>query len=283
MFKGTHVIGTRDYEKDVRLIDEQERVREEMRAELSKMRLAQRRGEIDDLTKPESRTPRYRELEARFDSLVAEQRANMIKNEFELVLQKNGATMINAFTMRGHDRLLRDPAGEQARAVVLDRGRPAQEPRVPRVLLGARRGLRGAAPRPRVHAHRQVRRVPQRHLLGREPLLLGRHRLAERPGEHHQGPGRRLLRDLLRAAEPDRHADRRLRPEGGAGAGREVPRLDPAGDEARPRDDHRPRSRRSPRSASTPRPRPTRPPTCAGTRWPSCTRTSRRCSRSPSC
>jgi len=98
MFKGTHVIGTRDYAKDVRLIDEQERVREEMRAELSKMRLAQRRGEIEDMTKPESRTPRYRELEVRFDSLVAEQRANMIKNEFNLVLQRNGATGINAFT-----------------------------------------------------------------------------------------------------------------------------------------------------------------------------------------
>jgi predicted Zn-dependent peptidase len=99
MFKGTHVIGTRDYAKDVALIEEQERVREEMRAELSKMRLAQRRGEIEDLTKPESRTPRYRELEVRFDSLVAAQRANMIKNEFNLVLQRNGATGINAFTM----------------------------------------------------------------------------------------------------------------------------------------------------------------------------------------
>ena len=98
MFKGTHVIGTRDYEKDVRLIEEQERLREEMRAELSKMRLAQRRGEIEDMTKPEARTPRYRELEARFDALVAEQRANMVKNEFNLILQRNGGTMINAFT-----------------------------------------------------------------------------------------------------------------------------------------------------------------------------------------
>jgi predicted Zn-dependent peptidase len=98
MFKGTHVIGTRDYAKDVRLIDEQELVRGEMRTELSKMRLAQRRGEIEDLTKPESRTPRYRELEVRFDSLVTEQRTNMIKNEFNLVLQRNGATGINAFT-----------------------------------------------------------------------------------------------------------------------------------------------------------------------------------------
>jgi predicted Zn-dependent peptidase len=98
MFKGTHVIGTRDYAKDVRLIEEQELVREEMRGELSKMRLAQRRGEIEDITKPESRTPRYRELEVRFDSLVTQQRANMIKNEFNLVLQRNGATGINAFT-----------------------------------------------------------------------------------------------------------------------------------------------------------------------------------------
>src|SRR5512136_39656 len=46
MFKGTHVIGTRDYEKDVRLIEEQERLQDEMRAELSRMRDAQRRGEI---------------------------------------------------------------------------------------------------------------------------------------------------------------------------------------------------------------------------------------------
>lgn len=98
MFKGTHVVGTRDYEKDERLIEEQETVREEMRAELTKMRMAQRRGELEDMTRPEARTPRYRELEARFDELVAEQRANMVKNEFNLILQRNGGTMINAFT-----------------------------------------------------------------------------------------------------------------------------------------------------------------------------------------
>jgi predicted Zn-dependent peptidase len=98
MFKGSHVIGTRDYEKDVRLIDEQERVQDEMRAEMSKMREARRRGEIDDITKPEARTPRYVQLEARFDSLVAAQRENMVKNEFDLTLQKNGGTFVNAFT-----------------------------------------------------------------------------------------------------------------------------------------------------------------------------------------
>jgi len=98
MFKGTHVIGTRDYTLDAQLIDQQEAVMEEMRAEISKLRAAYRRGEIDDITKPEAKTPRMKQLEAQFDSLVAKQRANMIKNEFDLVLQKNGASRINAFT-----------------------------------------------------------------------------------------------------------------------------------------------------------------------------------------
>lgn len=98
MFKGTHVIGTRDYDKDVRLIEEQERVQDQMRAELSKMRAEQRMGEIADMTRPEAKTERYKQLEARFDSLVAEQRANMVKNEYDRILSKNGATVTNAFT-----------------------------------------------------------------------------------------------------------------------------------------------------------------------------------------
>jgi predicted Zn-dependent peptidase len=98
MFKGTHVIGTRDYAKDERLIDEQERVQDQIRGELSLMRAAQRRGELEDMTKPEAKTERYKQLEARFDSLVVEQRANMVKNEFDLTMSKNGATGMNAFT-----------------------------------------------------------------------------------------------------------------------------------------------------------------------------------------
>ncbi len=69
-----------------------------MRAELSAMRAAQRRGDIEDMTRPEAKTPRYLQLEAQFDSLVTAQRANMVKNEFDLILQQNGATFINAFT-----------------------------------------------------------------------------------------------------------------------------------------------------------------------------------------
>src|SRR5262245_62331822 len=63
MFKGTPTIGTKNYKKDLQIIVEQEKLRDEMRKEEVKMRAAYRRGEIDDLQKPESKTPRYRELE----------------------------------------------------------------------------------------------------------------------------------------------------------------------------------------------------------------------------
>jgi predicted Zn-dependent peptidase len=71
---------------------------EAMRAEISGLRAAYRRGDIDDITRPEAKTPRMKELEVQFDSLVAKQRQNMIKNEFDLVIQKNGGSRINAFT-----------------------------------------------------------------------------------------------------------------------------------------------------------------------------------------
>ncbi|HRY45206.1 MAG TPA: pitrilysin family protein, partial [Thermoanaerobaculia bacterium] len=70
----------------------------EMRAEESKMRAAWRRGEVDDLMKPENKTARYKELEAKFDALVKEQRDLLVKNEFDRIYTKNGASGMNAFT-----------------------------------------------------------------------------------------------------------------------------------------------------------------------------------------
>jgi predicted Zn-dependent peptidase len=98
MFKGTKTIGTKDYGLDERLIAEQEELQAQMRSEMLAQRDALRRGEIEDITAPEAKTPRYRALEARFDSLVALQRENMIKNEYDLVMQRNGGSRVNAFT-----------------------------------------------------------------------------------------------------------------------------------------------------------------------------------------
>ena len=62
------------------------------------MRAALRRGEIDDVTKPESKTSRYKELEKEFDALVKEQRDLLVKNEFDRIYTKQGASGMNAST-----------------------------------------------------------------------------------------------------------------------------------------------------------------------------------------
>ncbi|MFN2385196.1 MAG: M16 family metallopeptidase [Thermoanaerobaculia bacterium] len=98
MFKGTPTLGTKDYKKDLAIIAEQERLRTEMRKEESKMRAAYRRGEIDDLMKPENKTARLKELEKAFDKTIEEQRKVLVKNEFDRVYTDAGGSQMNAFT-----------------------------------------------------------------------------------------------------------------------------------------------------------------------------------------
>jgi len=98
MFKGTPTIGTKDYQKDMEIIAAQERVRDEMRQEDRKMRAEYRRGAIDDLLKPENKTARYLELDKEFAKLITEQRAILVKNEFDRIYSGAGGSSMNAFT-----------------------------------------------------------------------------------------------------------------------------------------------------------------------------------------
>lgn len=98
MFKGTPTIGTKDYSKDLRIIAEQEQVRDEMRREESKLRAAYRRGEIDDVLKPENRTERLKELDKTFAELIARQREILVNNEFDRIYTTAGGSGMNAFT-----------------------------------------------------------------------------------------------------------------------------------------------------------------------------------------
>jgi len=98
MFKGTRTIGTKNIDEDLRLIEEQEKIREGMRAEMAVMREKLRRGEIDDLQKPESWTERYRELDKRFDALVQKQRETIVKDQLDQIYTNNGGEALNAFT-----------------------------------------------------------------------------------------------------------------------------------------------------------------------------------------
>jgi len=98
MFKGTRTIGTKDIDEDLRLIDEQEKIREAMRTEMAVMREKLRRGEIDDLQKPENWTERYRELDKQFDALVQKQRETIVKDQLDQIYTANGGDALNAFT-----------------------------------------------------------------------------------------------------------------------------------------------------------------------------------------
>jgi predicted Zn-dependent peptidase len=98
MFKGTRTIGTKDLAADLRLIEEQEQVAEQLRAETAVLRAKLLRGEIDDLSKPENWTPRYRELSQQLDALVQKQRETLIKDHFTQIYTTHGGESLNAFT-----------------------------------------------------------------------------------------------------------------------------------------------------------------------------------------
>lgn len=98
MFKGTRTLGTTDYERDQAVIQRQEEVRSGIRSEEAKQRAAWRKGTIGDLRDPSHKSPRLKELEAEFDTLVQEQRELLVKNEFDRIYTTAGASGMNAFT-----------------------------------------------------------------------------------------------------------------------------------------------------------------------------------------
>ena len=98
MFKGTRTIGTRDAARDLELNRLQDEVQAGVREEMSVLREKQRRGEIADMMAPAARSPRLVELLAKFDALVTEQRALIVKDEMDKVYQENGSTGLNAST-----------------------------------------------------------------------------------------------------------------------------------------------------------------------------------------
>ena len=98
MFKGTHTIGTKDIERDLEIIAEQEAVQEKIRAELREQRRRYRLGEIDDPYDPAHRTDTLNALRAEFQELVEEQRELMVKDELDKVYTDGGGTSLNAFT-----------------------------------------------------------------------------------------------------------------------------------------------------------------------------------------
>ena len=98
MFKGTETIGIKDIKRDREIMTQLDSLKALMRAEEGIMRERLRRGEIEDMHDPEAKTPRYRELDAVFDSLILEQRQLIIKDQLDELYTKHGGFFLNAFT-----------------------------------------------------------------------------------------------------------------------------------------------------------------------------------------
>ena len=99
MFKGTHAIGTKNIEEDLKIQAELDRVKGEIRREERDLDRRLRIGEIADVQDPAARTPRHRELLAEFDKLTQRQRDLIIKEELDKIYNAAGATSTNAGTM----------------------------------------------------------------------------------------------------------------------------------------------------------------------------------------
>ncbi|UCG16412.1 MAG: insulinase family protein [Phycisphaerales bacterium] len=98
LFKGSHVIGTTDYEAERRLIEQQDELRAKMNAEMNRMRLIKRRGGITDVLDPDEWTPEYKSMKEQYDTLLEAQRAYMKDNELSQIYSANGGAMLNAGT-----------------------------------------------------------------------------------------------------------------------------------------------------------------------------------------
>jgi predicted Zn-dependent peptidase len=98
MFKGTHVIGTRDIKKDLALMARMDEVKAEIRKEEQAQIRRLRLGQIDNLDDPKNRTERHNQLLQELAEIEKESKALIIPNEYDKIFTNDGASDMNAMT-----------------------------------------------------------------------------------------------------------------------------------------------------------------------------------------
>ena len=98
MFKGTHTIGTRDIEEDLKIIAALDETKARLAIQEQDMIDRLRLGEIDDLVNPESRTEEHQRLLDEFEGLLASQKELLVKSDFDRIYKSAGASSMNAGT-----------------------------------------------------------------------------------------------------------------------------------------------------------------------------------------
>jgi predicted Zn-dependent peptidase len=98
MFKGTHVIGTKDHAAHSKVLAEMDQVRAELRREEVALIQKARLGEIPDAKDPKYRSAKHQQLRARFEELTKQEKELMIKDEYDRIYTSAGAAGLNAGT-----------------------------------------------------------------------------------------------------------------------------------------------------------------------------------------
>lgn len=101
MKKGTKVIGTRNFQKDVELNAQQDKLWTDIRKEEDRLRIKQQQGEIVDMYDPKVRSEHHQELLKEYDKLVKALSEITVTEEYDKLYRTEGAVGRNAFT--SHD------------------------------------------------------------------------------------------------------------------------------------------------------------------------------------
>ncbi len=99
LFKGSSVVGTKDFDAERPFIEQQDHLRRDMIAEMNRMRVMKRRGEITDVLDPTQWTSKYTGMKKQYDQLVQSEREYVVNNELFNLYTTNGGAGLNAGTM----------------------------------------------------------------------------------------------------------------------------------------------------------------------------------------
>jgi predicted Zn-dependent peptidase len=98
MFKGTHVVGTTDINKDLALMEKMDVLKADIRKEEQDQIRRLRLGQIDNLEDPQNRTARHNELLKGLAAIEQESKALIVQNEYDKIYTSAGASGMNAGT-----------------------------------------------------------------------------------------------------------------------------------------------------------------------------------------
>jgi predicted Zn-dependent peptidase len=98
MFKGTHAIGTKDINEDLKLMTRMDSIKAEIRKEEQAQIRRLRLGQIANLQDPKNRTPRHNELLQELAIVEKAAKDLIVPNEFDKIYTNAGASGMNAGT-----------------------------------------------------------------------------------------------------------------------------------------------------------------------------------------